>query len=212
MAQVLKETGLRTWSGPFDWVFSSPAMVRHCLADDFATLLDPAEYRPTQLHERPAPDACLCSHRAYARDFGIVAVFNHHDPASRSADHRFLQEGVRRLRAALARADADNRFYLLASRPTSDAAILDLAEELARHGPSHHLHVIQMVEGFAPEAGDVPVVKRVAHGRANLTWLRLATASPSTGIRFADPSDDRRLRRLVLALAAGDDLAKWHVN
>ena len=29
---------------PFDWAFSSPAMVCDCLADDFKSFLDPREY------------------------------------------------------------------------------------------------------------------------------------------------------------------------
>ena len=29
---------------PFDWTFSSPAMVRDCLDDDFRAFLDPREY------------------------------------------------------------------------------------------------------------------------------------------------------------------------
>jgi len=31
---------------PFDWTFSSPAMVSDCLADDFKAFLDPREYIP----------------------------------------------------------------------------------------------------------------------------------------------------------------------
>ncbi len=194
MAQILKETGLRTWSGPFDWIFSSPSMVSHCLADDFATLLDRSQYRSTLPDERPAPRACLCSHRYYAEHHGIVAVFNHHDPASVEADYRFLQEGVRRLRMALA-SHADNRFYLLASRPTPGETILGLAESLARYGVNNRLAVFETRLG---ESG----AERVAVVPSNLTWLRVGTRSDSTGVRFADPSDDEQLRALVLELSA----------
>ncbi|MFC6791058.1 DUF1796 family putative cysteine peptidase [Methylobacterium komagatae] len=40
MAHVLKTLDLRTWSGPFDWIFTMPGMVRDCLEDDFAALTD----------------------------------------------------------------------------------------------------------------------------------------------------------------------------
>ena len=33
-AQAMEALGWRRWPGPFDWVFSSPEMVAHCLAED----------------------------------------------------------------------------------------------------------------------------------------------------------------------------------
>ena len=39
-ARFMERHGLRRHAGPFDWVFSSPTMVEHCVADDFASFLD----------------------------------------------------------------------------------------------------------------------------------------------------------------------------
>ncbi len=197
MAQILKETRLRSWSGPFDWIFSSPGMVRDCLADDFCALLDRAQYRSTPLGQRPAPKVSSCRHDLYAERYGIPYVFNHHDPAAIEADYRFLEAGVRRLRAALALREAENRFYVLATRPTPDDDILGLAEALAAHGPNNRLAVIQTMPGR--EAG---VTVPVASPHPHLTWLRVATASDSLGLRFADPADEAALRRVVRGLAA----------
>ena len=44
-ARWIEEEGLRTGSDPFDWIYSSPAMVRHCLKDDSKAFLDRSKYR-----------------------------------------------------------------------------------------------------------------------------------------------------------------------
>ncbi|HEV7439473.1 MAG TPA: DUF1796 family putative cysteine peptidase, partial [Methylobacterium sp.] len=98
MAQVLKDRGLRTWSGPFDWIFSTPGMVRDCLADDFATLTDRSQLETIPIAERPEPEIGRCRHRLYRERYDHPCVFNHHDPASNEADYAFLTEGVRRFR------------------------------------------------------------------------------------------------------------------
>ena len=198
MAQILKETGLRGWSGPFDWIFSSPGMIRDCLADDFSGLLDRRHFVSTPLAERPAPKVSSCRHDLYAERYAIPFVFNHHDPAVSEVDYRFLADGVRRLRVALARPDATNCFYALVTRPTEDADILGLAEQLAGRGANNRLLVLQTVPALCAP----PTVEPVAAPHANLTWLRVGTRSESLGLRFDDSRDDARVRRLVLDFAA----------
>lgn len=193
MAQILKETGLRTWSGPFDWIFSSPGMIRDCLADDFFALLDRSQYVSTPLEQRPAPKVSSCRHDLYAERYAIPYVFNHYDPATSEADYRFLAEGVRRLRAALARRPAKNCFYALVTRPTDDEQILGLAERLAERGANNRLLAIQTVPALAAP----PRIEPVEAPRANLRWLRVGTRSESLGLRFDDPEDDARVRKLV---------------
>ena len=203
MAEVLKRTGLRGWSGPFDWIFSGPGMVRDCLADDFAALLDRAQYESTPLDARPAPHQSSCRHRLYAERHAIPFVFNHHDPATSEADYRFLAEGVRRLRTALADGGARNRFYLLATLPPDAGVVTDLCDRLATFGARNHLSLIEAMPG-----ADAPGVVACPAPRPNLTWVRLATRSASTGVRFADPADDRLLEAAVRDLAAAPDAAR----
>lgn len=197
MAQVLKRTGLRGWSSPFDWIFSSPGMVRDCLDDDFSDLLDRTHYESTPASLRPNPGECRCSHRLYAERHAIPFVFNHHDPATSEDDYRFLQDGVRRLRAALSRAEADNRFYLLTELPTPDETVPALARSLVAWGGSNRLAFLQV----APESASRRV-ETMPVENPNLTWLRLETRTRSIGLRFSDPADDAMLDELVHSLAA----------
>lgn len=196
-AQILKKTGLRGWSAPFDWIFSSPAMVLDCLRDDFSALLDRAQYESNPVENRPAPKECSCRHRLYAERHAIPFVFNHHDPATHEADYRFLADGVRRLRAALGARDARNRFYLMTELPTPDATVLELADALAARGSDNRLVFLACRPG-----ANTPGVSTRESGRPHLTWLDLTTRSRSVGVRFSEPADDAMVAALIRDLAA----------
>lgn len=184
MAQILKAEGLRTWSAPFDWIFSSPGMVRDCLADQFSALLDRTQYESTPLGERVAPHQTRCRHLLYRDRHAIPFVFNHHDPATSDADYRFLQAGVRRLRTALDTPGTENRLYLMTTVPADDEVVHAIRSLLAARRAKNHLTVLEL----APGAPTPAVVERA---RADgLDRFRIETRSPSTGIRFADPGDD----------------------
>ena len=43
-AMALQKAGLRTSATPLDWIFSSPAMIEHCLRDDWRMFLDADQY------------------------------------------------------------------------------------------------------------------------------------------------------------------------
>ena len=194
MAELLKSTGLRTWSGPFDWIFSNPGMVLDCLKDDFALLLDRTELESTKLEERPRPDECRGRHRGYAERHLIPFVFNHHDPAGDAADYAFLERGVGRLRRALSMAGTENRFYLMASVPVEDAIVQSICDVLARHPSRNHLTFLQIAENSQAAA-----IESRDLGRPDLNWLRVAARSASVGLRFSDPSADALIARLPKA-------------
>ncbi|WP_336487318.1 DUF1796 family putative cysteine peptidase [Methylobacterium nigriterrae] len=196
MAQVLKTLGLRTWSGPFDWIFTTPGMIRDCLADDFAALLDRAQLETVPVAERPQPDIGRCRHRLYRERYDHPCVFNHHDPASSEADYAFLREGVRRFRTALGNRSARNQLWMLTALGLSQETLDQTCDVLAQKGDGNLLTVIEVEAGRpAPR-----VTRRASAG--NLRWLTLETASPSVGLRFADPADDAALAGLVTREAA----------
>ena len=195
-AQILKGLGLRTWSAPFDWIFSSPGMVRDCLADDFAELLDRRHYESTPLAERQAPNETRCRHLLYRDRHAIPFVFNHHDPATSDEDYRFLQAGVRRLRVALDRPDARNRFYLMTALPTEAATVHSIRDALVARaqarGANNHLTVLQLHQG---EQRAASTLEQDPH----LDWLEVEVRSASVGLRFADPADDAFVKDLLRA-------------
>ena len=194
MAHVLKTLGLRSWSGPFDWIFTMPGMVRDCLADDFADLLDRTQLETIPLVERQGEGIWRGRHRLYRERHGLECVFNHHDPAADDADYRFLSEGVRRLRTALANPEAENRFWLLTHLHTPMEMVQSICDALAQSESRNHLTFLQHVPG-APEC-------RVVTGEAtrpDLRWLAVETPSASIGLRLADPADDAFLIDVIAA-------------
>ena len=102
-ARLLGDVGARAFAAPFDWIFSSPAIVSTVLADGGSTLLDPSMYfRATADgkvgHYLLSPLLPKPPGRLSAR--GII--FNHHDPLGRQEDHAYLERAVARLRLTLA--------------------------------------------------------------------------------------------------------------
>lgn len=109
-ASSLGAAHARMFAGPFDWIFTSPAIIAHVIADGGKTLLDREQcckvnddanlgrshrtYSP-MLTPRTAEDP-----RRQANRHGVI--FNHHDPQQSDVDHAYLQRACARLRAALA--------------------------------------------------------------------------------------------------------------
>ena len=85
---------------PFDWLATTPAMIRHCLDTDFAILLDRTHYRSLTGRRGPAEPSEGCAHEYYAREHGLACVFNHNDP-TRESDYRYMTSCIDRFRDVL---------------------------------------------------------------------------------------------------------------
>lgn len=71
-SKLLQSMDMKTESYPFDWIFSNPKMIAHCLNDDFATFLDRSYYV-----SKSAPNVRRCYHTFYSPDFRRNATFTH---------------------------------------------------------------------------------------------------------------------------------------
>ena len=98
---ALKQEGLKRYSLPFDWIFTTLSMVRHCIEDDFHTFLDRSHHGVTPLSARPRPDEDVGWHRFYEDEFGVRSVFNHQDPTD-DVVHAYFVRAVERFRRLLA--------------------------------------------------------------------------------------------------------------
>ena len=70
-AWVIKQLGLKRRSYPFDWIFSTPAMVLDILRDDFARFLDASNYR---LNPPEGREEGVSEHLHYRDTHGVGAV------------------------------------------------------------------------------------------------------------------------------------------
>lgn len=193
-SDFLRRQGLKNWSGPFDWIFSSIPMVAHCIADDFAMLLDPLFYRPTAVDERPDGAAFNLAHHAYYRTrFGVEHVFNHRDP-TQPADYAYLQRCVDRFRQALR--SPDEHLFVLHQR-YSDQALADLRQlsrVLQQIGCGHRM-IALLVD---TSSGDSLIPRsQTIHHDAHLIAHRFNPVSTWQPLHFEDPIDEAALARLI---------------
>lgn len=93
VARILRDIGLRLYAGPFDWIYSSAQMVRHCISDDFSTFLD-----LDQLIGLPPDKARV--HDFYGKMMNRTVVFPHHEP--RGKDRSYYKRNVQRFLKVLA--------------------------------------------------------------------------------------------------------------
>lgn len=99
-SDMLNRAGLRQSAGPFDWVFSSPALVRECLNDQFATYLNRAFYQPVAVPSRGNPKYGRTDHAVFRERHARVNFFNHHDVTSPEG-YAYINRAVLRFLDAL---------------------------------------------------------------------------------------------------------------
>jgi hypothetical protein len=149
---LLRRWGLRSYAGPFDWVFSSAAMVAHCIEDDFATFLDPAQFRPVPVELRKAgASSNRVNHTYYQEQFGVEFVFNHHD-VHLPEDFAHYQRTVQRFQAGLQ--SRDLHVYVLTCWHADGFldAVTDLRSALARRTSNYRLLAYSVRESQHPQS------------------------------------------------------------
>ncbi len=104
-AWYLKQVGLKKASYPFDWVFSSPDIVRDCIEDRFATYMDKTQMRP-RTHGKSA------GHDHYHADF-----FNHRNPLASEQDYAYYQRCCDRFLSALQSKEPADYLITLINEP-----------------------------------------------------------------------------------------------
>ena len=95
-ARLLGDARCRAFATPFDWIFSSPRMVTHCLRDGFAAFLDRDQY----VEHGNASRQCAVGHELYSAMLGHDVIFNHHDPRTDDG-HSYFERAVQRLQMIL---------------------------------------------------------------------------------------------------------------
>lgn len=98
-AMTLKSAGLRSCSGPFDWVFADTWIVKDCLSDEFSVFLDRSQH--IRVHSSKA------GHKKYGEHF-----FEHHD-VTQDHTYKHFQRCVDRFTLALR--SPERKLFLLSA-------------------------------------------------------------------------------------------------
>lgn len=76
---TLKKYSLKSFSGPFDWIFSNLGMINHCISDNFRTFLDKNYFVKIPEEHRVSDNTQFCDHHFYKSEHNVINMFNHYD-------------------------------------------------------------------------------------------------------------------------------------
>jgi hypothetical protein len=193
VAAALRETGLRGWTGPFDWIFSTPGMVADCIADDFSALLDPRHLRSVPAGQLTHGARKQCRHLLFEARYDLPPLFNHHDPAALPADLKALERSVGRMRRAL-HGRRQNILYMMSEVTWPDAEIARLAAQLGALPSRNTLAFITLLR----DGDDQSLSMRERAGTGTrVVDVEIGVRTRSSGVRFADPADDLHLTTVL---------------
>jgi len=194
-AMALKRAGLRHFSTPFDWLFSSPDMVAQCLNDDFSCFLDKEQYEPIPLEQRQDPNSNFCHHRHFKEVFGIHFVFNHHKPYE-IHDYQYFQRCVDRFRQSISSSGHKLMVYF-SWNPIVEGRLENLIKTLRIKVKDFvllifHFPVVNQGELLSLERR--VRTKRLQH---DVLSVEMSVSAPTNGVTFAQPADDLLLTRFL---------------
>ncbi len=193
---LLQDMGLRRSSSPFDWLFSSPELITHCLQDDFATLLDRGHHEQFGVHRQAL-------HRFYNTGFGTQAppmgeppLFFHHNPTT-DDDHARLVRGVERFRRLLDSGD-ETLFLMVVARNRPQAGLVRALEALvaALEARTGHATLLAVAHAGMTDQAGANSARVWAQGRHSLHELR-TSSDMVEGLSFAHAFDNLLVKRLV---------------
>lgn len=204
VAEVLRDAGLRRFACPFDWIYSSPEMVAHCLTNKFVTFLDPSQITKS---------GNAFGHKHYSSMLARGIIYPHHNPRECMADfkrrvtrfNKVIQSGKRKLfiicdtiETIVRRREAEN---------CNPALFRNVFDSLRKKGcKNFELLAINVMCGQASEATSTgrnakPVItklrKHCLKAYTNLlTVYNFQSTGPCTGLRFKAKRDTEALGAL----------------
>lgn len=197
-AEWLIRNNLKEASTPFDWMFSSFAMIQHCIEDDFKSFLDKSQY---YVIENNHTDHRVCGHHLYRPfiDFTgqlvIGAVFPHHDPLRNQEDYEHYERTINRFRE-LIKSDEKKMFFIFYKhfnfKDVNDAVLQSLlfTQFLDKHVQNYKLIVVYT------EVGDFKY--SIINGH-NLHFINIRAAI-TNGQRFESEHDNIQLDNIIKKL------------
>lgn len=183
-SQLLKDMDLKRYSCPFDWIFSAPKMVIHCLKDDFREFLSRDHYVSVG-----GPQEWTLP--LFRDQYGLGRIVNHHDIGN-EVDFDYLSRSVSRFRTVLA--DVRPKLFVIVSelKNVNDGEMDALVGALER--ATNAFSVLSI--GFEMSSGHPGIDALGSIGVRDAYRLR-AQGRIIDGLRFEEERDNRMLREIV---------------
>lgn len=192
---MLKRFDRKRWSGPFDWLSATPAMIRAALTDDFETLLDPTAYAAIPFEDRPDARFWRCRNLRYEDRFGHPCI-SHAADMTDAVGQLYMARCVERFRANLR--GLSSKLVLQVAPEGSDPGreFQQTADLLDSFGRNVTFVMVSLLPDHAE--GPFPEIEpALRHGPHRL--LRMRILSPLDNAQALDMLDEVVMLRAVLA-------------
>ena len=192
---MLKRFDRKRWSGPFDWLSATPAMIRAALTDDFETLLDPEAYVAIPHEERPDARFWRSRNLRYEDRFGHPCV-SHAADMTDPVGQLYMARCVERFRSQMR--GLSSKLVLQVAPEGSDPGreFLQSADLLDSYGRNVTFVMVSLLPDHAQ--GPFPEIEpALRHGPHRL--LRMRTLSPLANAEAVDMLDEVVMLRAALA-------------
>lgn len=199
-SSILKIWGLKQYSLPFDWLFSSPRTILHCLEDDFRTFLDRSFYQPTI----GASGDRAADHMWYLQNHQVRTMFAHRDPST-DADYQYFVRATARFRK-LMRSD-DGKLFVMVSEPVFK--LQNHFEEISKaiRGLTRNASLVCVQLTKATGVPGSFAMKEIARD-GDHALHEFTPSSANAGVGFPDALDDLAVLRLLHAYELQLDAGK----
>jgi hypothetical protein len=192
-SQILKETGLKKESYPFDWIFSSPANIINILEDDFTQFLNKELYEKMysiKFGKYKTIDYKKCGHKIYHNK-----MFFHHNPKNNDNDYNYFIRCVDRFRKLLKK-ELNKLFVITFTNLTENIEsikkqIIELNNYISTKTSNYYIFVICHIP-------NQKIFKFKILDIDNIKFVLLYTKSRSNGIRIGDFKENEMLYKLLL--------------
>lgn len=187
----LKLFGLKSYSLPFDWLFSSPKMIIDCISNNFDIFLKQENFSSiTHIRESKEPGA---DHLYYKNKYNINDIFTHRDPTNEE-DYQYFVRTVHRFRDLMK--SSDSKLFVMISRDghNIEESFENIINTLSNVTTNFSLLCIQLnhptyIEGCS----SVSLVKRIEQHRL----YSFTPSSLELGLGFDDEMDNMTIFRLL---------------
>ena len=187
-AWYLKQLGLKLESYPFDWIFSSPDIVTHCINDEFAAYLNKSYIND---------EGKSAGHSLYHSSF-----FNHRSPLKSEGDYHYYQRCCERFEALLDSQETATFLITLINEPAKRQAwAKGFDMKFPMPTAQSYESCIEMIETVMkrhPNSQFI-IVDHYTQGTRAIKWQELSDNSvmitftakgTSTGVFYTNPLDD----------------------
>lgn len=193
-AFTLRKLHLRAFSGPFDWIFTNPAVTEHILSDNFNCFLDESFFEPVDLEQRVVVEANQCEHNYYREHFGLRFLFNHHTP-SNADDYAHYLRAVANFRQALA--NTESLILFVTQQAEHLLQLSSIVKALKPFGDRFALLAVCFDHATTSSAACLYERLTVVAHDSHILALHLCCDSPSNGVIFENDDDNQRFEALI---------------